>query len=112
MNIPIPPTCSRSRRIAACYKLRHRGAGAARHRTNVYRWLLRFVGNENSTNLIHLLSHVFFDAWQQAGRFEQLVAATTWLLSIARYKALSARRRRTEAELDETINNHRGRQRG
>jgi RNA polymerase sigma-70 factor, ECF subfamily len=73
----------------------------ARHRTNVYRWLLRFVGNETVAD--DLLSDVFLDVWQQAGRFEGRAAVTTWLLSIARYKALSARRRRTEAELDETI---------
>jgi len=46
---------------------------------------------------------VFFDVWQQAGRFEGRSAVTTWLLSIARFKALSARRRRTDAALDETI---------
>ena len=63
----------------------------ARHRTNVYRWLLRFVGNETVAD--DLLSDVFFDVWQQAGRFEGRAAVTTWLLSIARYKALSARRR-------------------
>jgi RNA polymerase sigma-70 factor, ECF subfamily len=40
---------------------------------------------------------------QQAGRYEGRPAVTTWLLSIARFKALSARRRRTHAELDETI---------
>ena len=73
----------------------------ARHRTNVYRWLLRFVGNETVAD--DLLSDVFLDVWQQAGRFKGRAAVTTWLLSIARYKALSARRRRTEAELDETI---------
>src|SRR3954469_10589763 len=73
----------------------------ARHRTNVYRWLFRFVGNETVAE--DLLSDVFFDVWQQAGRFEGLSAATTWLLSIARFKALSARRRRTDAPLDETI---------
>ena len=73
----------------------------ARHRTNVYRWLLRFVGNETVAE--DLLSDVFLDVWQQAGRFEGRATVTTWLLSIARYKALSARRRRTEAELDETI---------
>src|SRR5689334_10132568 len=71
----------------------------ARHRTNVYRWLLRFVGNETVAD--DLLSDVFLDVWQQAGRFEGRAAVTTWLLSIARYKALSARR--TEAALDETI---------
>jgi RNA polymerase sigma-70 factor (ECF subfamily) len=73
----------------------------ARHRTAVYRWLLRFVGNETVAE--DLLSDVFFDVWQQAGRFEGRAAVTTWLLSIARFKALSARRRRTDAELDETI---------
>jgi RNA polymerase sigma-70 factor, ECF subfamily len=73
----------------------------ARHRTPVYRWLLRFVGNETLAQ--DLLSDVFFDVWQQAGRFEGRSAVTTWLLSIARFKALSARRRRTDAALDETI---------
>ena len=72
----------------------------ARHRTPVYRWLLRFVGNETVAE--DLLSDVFFDVWQQAGRFEGRAAVTTWLLSIARFKALSARRR-TDAALDETI---------
>ena len=73
----------------------------ARHRDPVYRWLYRFVGNETVAE--DLLSDVFFDVWQQAGRFEGRSAVTTWLLSIARFKALSARRRRTHAELDETI---------
>ena len=42
--------------------------------------------------------------WRQAGRFQYRSSASTWLLSIARHKALSARRRRTEgAELDEKI---------
>ena len=68
----------------------------ARHRTSVYRWLFRFVGNETVAE--DLLSDVFFDVWQQAGRFEGRSAVTTWLLSIARFKALSARRRRTHAE--------------
>src|SRR3954470_16126132 len=73
----------------------------ARHRASVYRWLLRFVGNETVAE--DLLSDVFFDVWQQAGRFEGRAAGSTWLLSIARFKALSARRRRTDAALDETI---------
>jgi len=73
----------------------------ARHRTNVYRWLFRFVGNETVAE--DLLSDVFFDLWQQAGRFEGRSAVTTWLFSIARFKALSARRRRTHAELNEVI---------
>ena len=70
-------------------------------RPKLYRWLLRFVGNDTVAE--DLLSDVFFDVWQQAGRFEGRAAVTTWLLSIARFKALSARRRRTDVELDETI---------
>ena len=87
-------------RIAAGDKLAMQ-ALFARHRTPVYRWLLRFVGNETVAE--DLLSDVFFDVWQQAGRFEGRSAVTTWLLSIARFKALSARRRRTHAELNEVI---------
>ena len=87
-------------RIAAGDKLAMQ-ALFARHRGSVYRWLLRFVGNETVAE--DLLSDVFFDVWQQAGRFEGRAAVATWLLSIARFKALSARRRRTHAELDETI---------
>src|ERR1700749_4146666 len=78
----------------------------ARHRTPVYRWLLRFVGNETIAE--DLLSDVFLDVWRQAGRFEGRAAVSTWLLSIARFKALSARRRRAGAPLDETIEATRG----
>jgi RNA polymerase sigma-70 factor, ECF subfamily len=72
-----------------------------RHRTPVYRWLLRFVSN--ATLAEDLLSEVFLDVWRQAARFECRSSVSTWLLSIARHKALSARRRRTDAELDEKI---------
>ena len=41
--------------------------------------------------------------WRQAGRFQARSAVSTWLLAIARFKALSARRSRKDAELDETI---------
>jgi RNA polymerase sigma-70 factor (ECF subfamily) len=73
----------------------------ARHRTYVYRWLLRFVSNETLAE--DLLSEVFLDVWRQAGRFQCRSSVSTWLMSIARHKALSARRRRTDVELDEKI---------
>jgi RNA polymerase sigma-70 factor, ECF subfamily len=41
------------------------------------------------------------DLWRQAASFEARSSVATWLLAIARHKALSARRRRTETELDE-----------
>jgi len=73
----------------------------ARHRTAVYRWLLRLVGNEAMAE--DLLSDVFLDVWRQADRFQARSSVSTWLMAIARFKALSARRVRKDAELDETI---------
>src|SRR5256886_14552724 len=82
-------------RIAAGDKLAMH-ALFARHRTSIYRWLLRFVGSEALAE--DLLSEVFLDVWRQADRFEGRSSVSTWVISIARYKALSARRVRTEAE--------------
>src|SRR6266699_10181 len=70
-----------------------------RHRVPLYRWLLRLVGDDALAE--DLLSDVFLDVWRQAAAFEARSSVSTWLLAIARYKALSARRRRTDAELDE-----------
>jgi RNA polymerase sigma-70 factor (ECF subfamily) len=71
----------------------------ARHRVAVYRWLLRLVNDEALAE--DLLSEVFLDVWRQAASFEARASVSTWLLAIARYKALSACRRRTDAELDD-----------
>jgi RNA polymerase sigma-70 factor, ECF subfamily len=88
-------------RIAAGNKLAMQ-ALFARHRTYVYRWLLRFVSNETLAE--DLLSEVFLDVWRQAGRFQRRSSVSTWLISIARHKGLSARRRRTDgAELNEKL---------
>src|SRR5438552_4149666 len=73
----------------------------ARHRVALYRWLLRLVGDEALAE--DLLSDVFLDVWRQAAKFEARSSVSTWLLAIARYKALSARRRRIDAELDEEV---------
>jgi RNA polymerase sigma-70 factor (ECF subfamily) len=72
-----------------------------RHRIGLYRWLLRLVGNEALAE--DLLSDVFLDVWRKAASFEARSSVSTWLLAIARHKALSARRRRTDAELDEDV---------
>ena len=71
----------------------------ARHHVKVYRFVLRLVRNESTAE--DLISEVFFDVWRQAGKFEGRSAASTWLLAIARFKALSALRRRPEEELDD-----------
>ena len=71
----------------------------ARHHVRVYRFMLRLVRNEATAE--DLLSDVFLDVWRQAGKFEGRSAVSTWLLSIARFKALSVLRKRTEEALDE-----------
>jgi RNA polymerase sigma-70 factor, ECF subfamily len=71
----------------------------ARHHVRVYRFVLRLVRNESTAE--DLISDVFLDVWRQAGKFEGRAAVSTWLMSIARFKALSALRRRTEDELDD-----------
>jgi RNA polymerase sigma-70 factor (ECF subfamily) len=73
----------------------------ARHRTPVYRWLLRLVGNETLAE--DLVSDVFLDVWRLASRFEGRSSVSTWLMAIARFKAISARRRRADAELDDVV---------
>ena len=72
-----------------------------RHHVRVYRFLLRLVRNEATAE--DIVSDVFVDVWQQAGRFEERSAVTTWLLSIARFKALSALRKRKEDTLDDEV---------
>jgi len=72
----------------------------ARHHVRVYRFVLRLVGG-NAAVAEDLISDVFLDVWRQAGKFEARSAASTWLLAIARFKALSAMRRKPEEELDE-----------
>jgi RNA polymerase sigma-70 factor (ECF subfamily) len=71
----------------------------ARHHVRVYRFVLRLVRDQ--TKAEDLISEVFLDVWRQAGKFEARSAVSTWLLAIARYKALSALRRRPDEELDD-----------
>jgi RNA polymerase sigma-70 factor (ECF subfamily) len=71
----------------------------ARHHVRVYRFILRIV--KSQTIAEDLISEVFLDVWRQADRFNGHSAVSTWLLAIARFKALSALRRRTEDQLDD-----------
>lgn len=71
----------------------------ARHHVRVYRFVLRLVRNEATAE--DLISEVFLDVWRQAAKFEGRSAVSTWLIGIARFKALSALRRKPEEELDE-----------
>jgi RNA polymerase sigma-70 factor, ECF subfamily len=71
----------------------------ARHHVRVFRFVLRLVRDETVAE--DLISEVFLDVWRQAGKFEGRAAVSTWLLAIARFKALSALRRRPDEELDD-----------
>jgi len=61
----------------------------ARHHVRMYRFVLRLVRNEATAE--DLISEVFLDVWRQAGKFEGRSAVSTWMLSIARFKALCAK---------------------
>ncbi len=71
----------------------------ARHHVRIYRFVLRRVRNEATAE--DLISEVFLDVWRQADKFEGRAMVSTWMLSIARFKALSVLRRRGEEELDD-----------
>src|SRR5919204_1912803 len=71
----------------------------ARHNVRVFRFIVRLTGNQSLAE--DLVSEVFLDVWRQAEGFEAKSQVSTWLLAIARYKALSAMRRRTDEHLDD-----------
>jgi len=73
----------------------------ARHQVRVYRFILRIV--HDSALAEDVVSEVFFEAWQHADRFEGRSSVSTWLLGIARHKALTASNRRPTDLLDDRI---------
>src|SRR5262249_61202078 len=73
----------------------------ARHHVRVYRCALRFVNDAAAAE--DLTSEVFLEVWKHAGRFEGRSQVSTWLLSIARHKAISALRRRVDEPLDNEV---------
>jgi RNA polymerase sigma-70 factor, ECF subfamily len=70
-----------------------------RHTPRVLRFISRLAVNAGETE--DLLSEVFIDVWNQARQFEGRSQVSTWILSIARFKALTALGRRREPQLDE-----------
>ncbi len=71
----------------------------ARHNVRVFRFLLRIVGDEATAE--DLVNEVFLEVWRKASRFEARSQVSTWILAIARYKALASLRRRSCDELDD-----------
>jgi RNA polymerase sigma-70 factor (ECF subfamily) len=72
-----------------------------RHNVRVYRFVLRLI--ENASVAEEIVSEVFLNVWRQAHTFEAKCQVTTWLLAIARHKAISVLRRRSETHLDDDL---------
>ena len=70
-----------------------------RHKVRLFRFLMRLVGNEATAE--DLMRAVFIEVWREAAKFEGRSQVATWLLGIARHKALSVLRRRSAETLDE-----------
>jgi RNA polymerase sigma-70 factor, ECF subfamily len=71
----------------------------ARHHLRVYHFVVRLGSDTDRAE--DLVSEVFLSVWRQAGTFENRSQVPTWILSIARFKALTALARRREPQLDE-----------
>lgn len=71
----------------------------ARHNVRVYRFVLRMLRDVTATE--DLVSQVFLDVWRTASQFEGRSQVSTWLLSIARFKALTALRQRKYEDIDQ-----------
>jgi RNA polymerase sigma-70 factor (ECF subfamily) len=71
----------------------------ARHNVRIYRFIEHLIGNASVAE--DLVSDVFLDVWRNANGFEAKFRVSTWLLAIARHKALSALKRRSHEPLDE-----------
>jgi RNA polymerase sigma-70 factor (ECF subfamily) len=71
----------------------------ARHNVRVYRFVLRMLRDTSAAE--DLVSQVFLDVWRTASQFEGRSQVSTWLLSIARFKALTALRQRKYEDIDQ-----------
>jgi len=71
----------------------------ARHQVGVFRYILRLVGNAAIAE--ELTNEVFLVVWQNAGNFEGTGSAASWILSIARHRAISSLRKRREENWDQ-----------
>ena len=71
----------------------------ARHNVPIYRFVLRLTNDRSLAE--DIASEVFIDVWRGAEGFKVKSQVSTWMLAIARHKALSALRRRSDERLDE-----------
>ena len=69
----------------------------------VYRYVLRLIGDAAAAE--DIASEVFLEVWRQADTFKAKSRVSTWILGVARYKALSALRSRPKEPVDERAAN-------
>lgn len=72
-----------------------------RYKVRVFRFVTRLVGNPTAAE--DVVSEAFIEVWRQADCFEGRSSVSTWIMSIARFKALSMRRRHQEVAFDEKV---------
>ena len=65
-----------------------------RHHARIYRFVVRQTGSDMMAD--DIANEVFLELWRQAPAFEGRSEVSTWLLGIARFKALSALRKNKE----------------
>ncbi|MER9224059.1 sigma-70 family RNA polymerase sigma factor [Mesorhizobium sp. M0437] len=70
-----------------------------RHHARVYRFVARQTGSEQMAD--DIANEVFLELWRQAPAFEGRSEVSTWLLGIARFKALSLLRKKKEDWIDD-----------
>ncbi|MCF6121442.1 sigma-70 family RNA polymerase sigma factor [Mesorhizobium muleiense] len=70
-----------------------------RHHARVYRFVVRQTGSEMMAD--DIANEVFLELWRQAPGFEGRSEVSTWLLGIARFKALSSLRKKKEDWIDD-----------
>jgi RNA polymerase sigma-70 factor (ECF subfamily) len=70
-----------------------------RHHARIYRFVVRQTGSDTMAD--DIANEVFLELWRQAPAFEGRSEVSTWLLGIARFKALSALRKRKEEWIDD-----------
>jgi RNA polymerase sigma-70 factor (ECF subfamily) len=73
----------------------------ARHQRRTFLFLIRIVKDETLAE--DVVSEVFLDVWRRAETFKGQSSVSTWLLAIARHKALTALSRRSEVGLDDKM---------
>ncbi|RWD66258.1 sigma-70 family RNA polymerase sigma factor [Mesorhizobium sp.] len=70
-----------------------------RHHARIYRFVARQTGSEMMAD--DIANEVFLELWKQAPGFEGRSEVSTWLLGIARFKALSSLRKKKEDWIDD-----------